>query len=64
MGEISNDDLEQQGLVECCSHCNSLHITIEDSSTGNLHYCNNCGIADFTEIITEEEWEERNKVNC
>jgi len=64
MGELTNDDLESQGLVECCSFCNGLHITIETDSGGTSHYCNNCGTVDFTEIITEEEWEERNKVNC
>ncbi len=59
--DITNDDLEEQGLVECCAHCNSLHITIEPNGS---KYCNNCGTLDFTEIISEVEWQEKNKINC
>ena len=57
---LTNDELEEQGLVECCAHCGSIHITIEASGD---RYCNSCYILGYTEIITEEEYIERNKVN-
>jgi hypothetical protein len=60
MSKLTNDALEEQGLVECCAHCGSLHITIE---ANNECYCNNCCIVGYTEIITEEEYEERNKIS-
>lgn len=59
--DMTNDDLEEQGLVECCSHCYSLHITVEEEGS---KFCNDCGTVDVTEIITEDEWVERNKINC
>lgn len=58
---MTNEELEEQGLVEVCKHCGSLHITVED---GDRHYCNECGIVNYTEIISEDEYEIRNKVNC
>lgn len=58
---MTNEELEEQGLVEVCSHCGSLHITVEDD---DLHYCNTCGTVDFTQTITEEEYESRTKINC
>lgn len=59
--EYTNDELEEQGLIEVCKHCGSPNITIE---VDNQHYCNSCGIVDYVEIISEEEFEVRNKVNC
>lgn len=53
--KLTNDELEEQGKVECCAHCGSLHITEE----GNNLYCNSCGIVNYTEIITEEEYEKK-----
>lgn len=61
MDELSNDELEEKGLVECCAHCGSLHITVEPNGE---KYCNDCCIMGYTEVITEEEYENRNKVNC
>jgi hypothetical protein len=59
--DLTNDELEAQGLVECCAHCGSIHITIEGNGE---KYCNSCYILGYTEIISEEEYEERNKINC
>lgn len=63
--EFTNEELEDQGLLEACKHCNSLHITIEPNGD---KYCNSCGIVNFTITITEEEWvskdKELNKINC
>ena len=36
MNELSNEELEEQGLLEVCGHCGSLHITTEDNKT---KYC-------------------------
>ncbi len=57
----TNDELEQEGLLECCAHCGSLHITVEADGE---KFCNECGIIGYTEIISETEYEERNKINC
>lgn len=56
----TNDELEEEGLVECCAHCGSIHITVEKQGK----YCHNCGILNFTEVITEEEYERRMEVKC
>jgi len=58
--KLTNDDLEEQGLVECCIHCNNLHITIEEN--GDM-YCNDCGMVNFTEVITEQEYLEKLKIS-
>lgn len=61
--DLTNDDLEEQGLVECCSMCTSLHITIETGSDGSsINLCNNCGTVDYTEVITEKEYQEKMKL--
>jgi hypothetical protein len=59
--DYTNDELEEKGLVECCAHCGSLHITVENDGQ---KYCNDCGIVGYTEVITEVEYEERHKINC
>lgn len=56
--KMTNNDLEEQGLVECCAHCNSLNIL----QMGEDLFCKSCGTVNFTEIITEAEYEERNRV--
>tara|TARA_R110000822_G_scaffold82509_6_gene195161 strand:- start:959 stop:1144 length:186 start_codon:yes stop_codon:yes gene_type:complete len=56
MNELSNEELEEQGLLEVCGHCGSLHITTEDNKT---KYCNSCGIVNFTDIISEEDYERK-----
>jgi hypothetical protein len=62
---MSNEELEENGLMEVCKHCNSLHVTIEPNGD---KYCNSCGIVNFTEVVTEEAWVEKdskiNKINC
>lgn len=59
--EYTNDELEEKGLIEVCKHCGSPNITVEKD---NQHFCNSCGIVDFVEVITEEEFEVRNKISC
>jgi len=59
--DYTNDELEEKGLVECCAHCGSLHITVESDGQ---KYCNDCGIVGYTEVITEEQYEDRHKINC
>lgn len=58
--ELTNEELEDQDLLEVCGHCGSLHITVEKFST---KYCNNCGVVDFVEVITYEEYEKRNGID-
>lgn len=59
--KLTNEELEEQGLLEVCGHCGSLHVTVEDQNT---KYCNSCGIVNFTEVISEDEYVKRNQVNC
>jgi hypothetical protein len=56
--EYTQDELEELGLVECCGHCGSLHITIE-VGLNNSKYCNTCSLVDYTTIMTLEDWAER-----
>lgn len=59
---LTNDELEERGLVECCGHCGSFGGVkrLDDGKT----FCEECTAYDFrTEIITLEEWIERDKRN-
>lgn len=57
---MSNDELEEKGLVVICSNCNSSNIrTVDGSMEGEdvVEMCFNCGAIDFTKPITEAEYE-------
>lgn len=53
--KLNKDELEELGLIECCAHCGSLHITEE----GDDLYCNDCGILNYTKVVSEEEYNEK-----
>jgi len=50
---MSKDELEDQGLLEVCSNCGSIHLK---EYTEGKTVCNNCGTVNFTHTITEEEY--------
>lgn len=56
--DITNDDLEEQGLIEYCKHCFGTAI-IEFE---NKLYCKGCHTVNFTKVISEEEYEEMMKL--
>jgi hypothetical protein len=56
----TQDALEELELVECCKHCGSLGLKQE---VFGLH-CPECGVTNYSIVITLEEWEKQNHVNC
>ena len=57
---FNNDQLEEQGKLEICSHCKSLNIQVMELSNGAILLCKNCGTSNLTEIVTEEEYKKLN----
>jgi hypothetical protein len=57
--DYTNDELEEQGLVECCAHCGSLHITIEKEGK----YCNDCGVLNYTKLEKEKDYVNGQNIN-
>lgn len=54
----SKDDLEEQGLIEVCTNCQSINLKeYKNSTTQEIRVvCEDCGTVDFTHVITEEEY--------
>lgn len=50
---MTKDELEDQGLVEVCTNCGSMHL----KEYNDRVVCTNCGTVDFVHQITEEELE-------
>lgn len=60
---MSNDQLEDEGLMVICKHCNSPLIKeIEDvDNHKKVEHCADCGTVDYTRVVTEEEFEKISK---
>lgn len=54
--KLTKDELEEQGLMEICKHCNSPYIL--DIDRGENVMCNDCGTVDYTKYVTEQEFSE------
>ena len=51
------DKLEEENSYEICKVCNSADIReIDLGNNGQSVYCGNCDTADFTMIVSEEEF--------
>jgi RNase P subunit RPR2 len=64
---MTSDELEDKGLMVICKHCNSANIVemkeinMPTISSKTIEVCNNCGTVDYTQIVTEKEFENISK---
>lgn len=51
---MTKDEMEEEGILEVCKNCNSIHL-IEHSD--NQIECRDCGAVNYTKFVKEEEYE-------
>lgn len=51
---MTNDELEEKGLIEVCKHCKSAYII---DIGYNIIMCANCGAEGYVDRIKEEDYE-------
>ena len=58
---MNNDELEEQGKIEICSHCKSMNIHSMELDNEIVLLCKNCGTSGLTEIIDEADYDDMSK---